>query len=107
MSSRTDRLLPGGVPRYVRCYDSGGEGDRYTVVFTGRYRHQTDGDYVYIGMNAAPFHPQGIGMHGSARRPIDTPTYGHLGKRIKFDTLPPDCQRLALRTYRDLWDIEP
>ena len=25
MSTRVTRLLPGGVPRYVRCYDNGGE----------------------------------------------------------------------------------
>ena len=35
MNSREQRLMPDGVPRYVRCYD-GGEDlfDRYTVVCT-------------------------------------------------------------------------
>lgn len=32
---RVRRLMPDGVPRYVRCYDDSGSGDRYTVVYHG------------------------------------------------------------------------
>lgn len=103
---RAARLLPGGKPRYVRVYDNGGESfDRYTVVFTGRYRHKTGGSFWYLGMSARPFHPQGFGQHGESDRQIDYPTYGHLGKKISFDGLPADCQRCVLQTYRDLWDL--
>lgn len=50
--SRKDQLLPGGVPKYIRCYDNGGKTcDRYTVVFTGRYRHKTGGSFLYVGMS--------------------------------------------------------
>ena len=32
-TQRKENLLPQGTPRYVRCYDNGGEtADRYTVV---------------------------------------------------------------------------
>jgi len=62
---RTERLLPNGVPRYIRCYDNGGKtADRYTVCYTGNYRGKTKGWHDYVGMSGAPFHPQGIGQHG-------------------------------------------
>jgi len=103
---RRNRLLPNGVPRYVRCYDNGGETfDRYTVVYTGRYRHKTGGVFWYVGMSSNPFHPQGFGIHGELYSQIDRPTYGHLGKKIKFENLPENCQKLVLSDYADLWDL--
>ncbi len=96
-----------GTPHYVRCYDNGGESfDRYTVVFTGRYRRKTGGAFWYVGMSSHPFHPQGFGQHGESDRQIDQPAYSHLGKRIPFATLPDDCRTLVTRTYRDLWNKE-
>jgi hypothetical protein len=54
-------------------------------------------------MSSNPFHPQGFGQHGEADHTIDRPTYGHLGKRITFEQLPPDCQMLVWSDYRELW----
>lgn len=89
----------------VRCYDNGGEtADRYTVVFTGRYRHKTRGSYLYLGMSARPTHPQGFGQHGESNEPIDRPRYAHLGTRIEFHNLPAECQAVASATYNDLWN---
>lgn len=107
MSKREERLLPDGVPRYVRCYDNGGESaDRYTVVYTGRYDCARNG-YQYVGMSENPYHPQGFGQHGeSTDGPIDRPSYGHLGKRIQFMDLPEDCRKLVLSDYRELWKLE-
>ena len=103
---RSFRLLPNGQPRYIRCYDSGDEtADRYTVVFTGRYRHLTGGSTWYVGMSAHPFHPQGFGQHGESPMPIDRPTSRHLGKRIPFAALPEDCRKLVLDDYRYLWTL--
>ena len=105
---RKNSLMPNGIPRYVRCYDNGGETcDRYTVVYTGRYTHKTGGVSWYVGMSSNPFHPQGFGQHGesSTNVPIDKPSYKHLGKKIKFEKLPKDCQRLVIDDYIDLWDI--
>jgi hypothetical protein len=80
----------------VRCYDNGGKtADRFTVVYAGRYRHLTGGDQWYVGMSCHPFHPQGFGQHGASSNDIDRPSYKHLGKRISFDALPPDCQTLV------------
>ena len=106
--------MPGGIPRWIRCYDNGGRSfDRYTVVYTGRYACRSGCDYV--AMSAHPFHPQGFGQHGSARWPIDVvgnawggPAIGkscHIGKRIAFTDLPADCQTLVLTNYRALWHL--
>ena len=76
----------------VRVYDNDGKTyDRYTAVFT----EKMNDEFVYLGMSQNPCHPQGFGQHGFSRTPIDRPTSKHLGKRIKFDLLPIDCQRLV------------
>lgn len=117
--------MPLGVPKYIRCYDDGGESaDRYTVVFTGNYRkplppdcHQYYGPFTwfqYVGMSAYPYHPQGVGMHGENRNQIDVNKWGfapamgrkcHLGRRIPFSQLPTDCQRLVISDYCDIWQL--
>ncbi len=111
-AERRNRLLPNGIPRYIRCYDNGGPEkengtiDRYTVCYTGNYKGKTKGWHDYVGMSGAPFHPQGIGMHGGTEfRPADRPTYGHLGKKIKFTDLPEDCQTLVMQDYLYFWDF--
>ena len=111
---RKDALMPNNTPRYIRCYDNGGESaDRYTVVFTGRYRrYKTIEDertrpryYVYLGMSANPFHPQGIGQHGESNYLIDRPGYSHLGKKISFTDLPVDCQKAVVSDYLEMWEL--
>jgi hypothetical protein len=124
---RAARLLPGRVPRYVRCYDNGGEtSDRYTACYTGNYRKLFTGEtlasghygrrewFQHVCMSGAPFHPQGIGMHGEHPQQIDVnksgfaPAIGrknHLGTRIRFQDLPADCQKLVLSDYKELWDL--
>ena len=91
----------GSDPRWIRCYDNGGESfDRYTVVFTR-------GKYCYLGMSAHPSHPQGFGQHGEW--PQGSPAidrlggYSHLGRKINFSELPEDCQKLVKDTYATLW----
>jgi hypothetical protein len=110
---RTARLLPNGVPKYVRCYDQPESGDRYTVCFVGRVRHKC-GAFPYLGMSANPFHPQGIGQHGESDKLIDVNAHGfapaigrknHLGRRIRFDELPEDCRRLVLSDYKEIWGL--
>lgn len=127
---RRARLMPGGIPRYVRCYDNGGESaDRYTVVFSGRGGVNRPVDrtaphqwrsYCYRAMSERPYHPQGVGMWGEHEsQPVDTlgekpgwhwpPAVGrkcHLGTRIRFQDLPEDCRKLVLRDYREIWRIE-
>jgi len=112
---RIARLMPNGEPRWVRIYDNGGEtADRYTVVFSGRYP-KTGREFVYLGMSGAPYHPQGVCLHGFSKfQAVDVDKHGfapalgrkcHLGRRIDWTELPEDCRKAALETYRDLWDI--
>jgi hypothetical protein len=108
--ARKARLMPHGVPKWVRCYDDGGKTlDRYTVVFTGRYKDRPKwgerGHCEYLGMSENPFSPQGFGQHGDDPSAIDRPTYSHLGKRIKFADLPPNCQNCVKQDYRALWEL--
>jgi hypothetical protein len=112
---RLQTFLPKGVPKFVRIYDYGEFGDRYTCVFTGKYRHNTGGSYWYLGFSAYPFHPQGMGYHGERRRPIDVapgawsgPAIGkksHLGTRIKFEDLPEDGKKFVLQEYLYLFSF--
>lgn len=128
--ARRERLMPNGIPRWIRCYDDGGGADRYTVVYTGLYhnrgKHGRGGcggcggmrgirPHYYVGMSEQPFHPQGIASHEeSLYKAIDVnisgfaPAIGrkcHLGKRIMFLDLPKDCQTLVLSDYREIWSI--
>lgn len=115
MSARAARLMPNGVPRYIRCYDNGGSTlDRYTVVFTGRYAGKARSWVQFVSMSALPYHPQGIGQHGEMDHQIDTNRFGfapaigrtcHLGRRIIFQDLPNDCKCLVISDYQELWGL--
>ena len=101
---RQTSLLPNGTPKWIRCYDNGGKTwDRYTVVFTGNYKGRNGCDY--LGMSEHPSSPNGFGQHGNDRNIIDKPQYSHLGKKIKFADLTPDCQKLVLSDYKEIWGL--
>lgn len=113
---RRARLLPGGVPKYVRCYDLGPDGpaDRYTVIYTGHYVGKIPGWPCYcVGMSSNPYHPQGIGAHWEYQEMIDAkcgwaPQIGrrcHLGVRIPFKDLPKECRHLVMRDYKAIWNL--
>lgn len=109
-TKRAERLMPNGIPRYVRCYDNAGTKnetcDRYTIVFTHADKFGCRG--FYLGSSEFPFHPQGVGQTGESSDgwPIDRPTSAHLGKRIKFEALSPDAQRFVAQIYRECWGLK-
>ena len=81
-----DEIIEG---QKIRCYDNGGKTcDRYTVVYMDQ-QHPQEGVFESVGMNGAPFHPQGFGQHGGAM------PGKHLGRRVPFESLPADCQKLV------------
>lgn len=126
LAKRLAALMPNGIPRWIRCYDNGGDpdtggsSDRYTVVFTGAACAKAcGGEHPYRAMSGAPFHPQGIGLWCSdTRQPVDTyrekggwhwpPAIGrkcHLGLRVRFEDLPADCRKLVTDDYLDVWNL--
>jgi hypothetical protein len=85
------KVMKTTIPEKILCYDNGGKtADRYTVVYISEPERQP-GTFAAVGMSASPFHPQGFGQHCAAI------PGKHLGKRIKFDELPEDCQKLVIR----------
>jgi hypothetical protein len=75
----------------IRIYDNGGQTfDRYTVIYMDEPEREPN-MFAAVGMSEHPFHPQGFGQHCTA-----TPGK-HIGRRITFEELPTDCQRLVLR----------
>lgn len=98
---RARKDYPAGV---IAIYDNNGKtADRYTVVFEP-YTLPKDGRvysgcdvYPYLGMSGAPFHPQGVGMHGESvgRRIVLR------DKVIRFEDLPADCQRAVMQDLED------
>ena len=109
--NKIETLMPNGIPRYIRCYDNGGAtADRYTIVFTKRPLRCKDGSFQewgYLSASCCPFHPQGIGLHGFSQELIDKPTYKHLGKKVKFETLPTDVKSWVMQEYMEHWEINP
>ncbi len=109
---RMNRLMPNGIPKYVRIYDLPEFADQYTIVFSGNYK-KNDGYFLVIGMGAMPYHPQGICQHSEYPYPIDAklgwaPAIGrkcHLGIRINFSDLPKDCQTVVIDDYKELWEL--
>ena len=77
-------------------YDNGGKTfDRYTVYYNEPLLSPIPNLYPCIGMSSNPFHPQGFGIHSEG-------TLGrHNGKRIKFEDLPTDCQKLVLQDLKE------
>ena len=86
-------------PKHIRIYDNGGTDaggtmDRYTVVYMAEpYYRPHHPHYLTtfnsLGMNSQPFH--GIGQHGPAM------PGSHLGKRIKWEDLPQQCQQAVIQ----------
>jgi len=110
--TREERLMPDGVPKWVRIYDDPTTFDRYAVVYTGHYRRNHADWYAYMTLGEDP---RGFSQHGESEfQPIDVnaggwaPALGrkcHLGTRIAFADLPEACQRVATASYRDLWKL--
>lgn len=84
----------------IKIFDNGGKSfDRYTVVYP-KQQHPQGAYYPYIAMSEHPTHPQGFGQHGELQPPGKA-GFGHLGKRISFAELPPDCQKLVKAELKD------
>jgi hypothetical protein len=93
-------IMVNGKRLTCRIFDTGPNSyfDRYTVAYRG-FRIEGYGMvYPYRGMSTYPCHPQGFGLWGESREFM---TGKRLGKRISFDQLPVDCQKLVLSDLED------
>lgn len=103
---RFQSFFKNGIPTKVRCYTNDGETiDRYSIVFTGSYRKNTDNQFWSLCCSSNPSHPQGVGSFNEDDQMIDRPSYGHLGAKIGFLELPTTVQRLVVSYYLDLWNF--
>jgi hypothetical protein len=113
--ARLASLLPGGVPRYVRCYrDDAYDWDKWTVIFTGRASKTTiaacSSEWPYVGLSG-----HGATQHQPADTiPKDGKGYvwppamgrkGRLGVRIPWSELPDSLRATALEDYREIWKL--
>ena len=127
MNKRIVNLFPNEQPKYVRVYDNGGVEhggtvDRFTVIFSGKYRTlgvkrggpRVLGNFQFVCMSEHPFHPMGVCQHGDNANHIDVDRWGfapsmgrknHLGTRIPFTQLPLDCHRLVISDYLEIWRL--
>jgi hypothetical protein len=89
-------IMVDGKRNVCRIFDTGPDGsfDRYTIAFKGFRRSGYGLRYPYLGSSEYPFHPQGFGQHCESG---DFLTGRHLGKRIPFDSCPPDVQKFILQ----------
>jgi hypothetical protein len=102
-SKRLEALMPGGIPRWIRCFDNGGETwDRYSVEFTRPNDFGMSGYVVGRGMSANPFHPGGFGQWFEMRAYEIGRKRSHWGKRVKFQDLPEAVKRCITQDYREL-----
>lgn len=91
MSDKFPKVYPNGV---VGVWDYNKTGDRYTVVYAPETDCMGRKRWYYLGMNSCPTHPScGIGMHGELTQKPGK----HLGKKINFQDLPEECQRVVFR----------
>jgi len=73
----------------VRIFDNPRYNDRYTAVFMHKPQFKTK-DFECLGMSQYPFAPNGVGQM-TCGYPGE-----HLGKRITYEDLPQDCQKLLV-----------
>ena len=95
MNRIKNTIMVGGKRKVCRIFDMGSDGpfDRYTIAFKG-YRVEGYGMiYPYLGSSDNPFHPGGYGMHSESKEFL---TGKHLGKRVRFDSVPADVQHFIL-----------
>lgn len=96
--------MPGGVPKYVRCYQAREEVyDPFTIVFSRANRAGFNPGWVqYITVSEG-----GSVMHGEHERQIDWPSYAHLGRRRRFEELPEPVRQAVVRDYVEMWQLPP
>lgn len=101
MSRVPNTIMVNGRRMVCRIFDAGPASfDRFTVAFKGYRFNGYPGSssemiYPYLASSCFPFSPQGLGQHEEAKAFM---TGRHLGKRITFESCPPDVQKFILQS---------
>lgn len=105
--ARIESLLPNGKPKHLRLYLLDTEKMfGYTAIFSGNWKGRPLGHTYCVNFNSRPNHPQyGVYMRDMIQGDIDRPRYSHLGKKVSFDDLNPECQEAILAEYKDIWSL--
>ena len=103
ITERCRRLMPNGVPRWIRCYVNEAEANPFVVLYTGRYTHKTERQHLAVNCGRDPFWPQGYCVHVETPVPLDSKR--RPGRRIRFEDLPREVKDVVLVDYVYLWDI--
>lgn len=103
---RVAKLLPDGEPKWVRVYEQDpGSAEQYVVVYSGAY-DKPDGKHWYVFLRC-----DGTFRSGSQLGTLDGGgvqmgcNHPRLGKRIRFENLPVNCQKVVISDYTCLWDL--
>ena len=85
-----------GKRKVCRIFDYGDSvAYRYTIAFKGYRIPGEELWYPYLVAGPAPFYPQGFGQRGESKAFVSGK---HLGKRVRFETLPKDVQAFILQS---------
>ncbi len=94
-----------GAPDYILdCFDDKTEGDRYTVMFTGKLliRYARDVYVQYLGMSGAPEHPQGVSMWGEMKaHEAAAYRYRNGHRRVRWLDLPEHIRKHVCSRVKD------
>lgn len=102
-AQRVRSLMPGGIPRHIRCYRSRNlDSMPYTIVLSKAHCFALRGYSWFISVT------EGGGVsHGEHQGQIDWPSYAHLGRRVHFLDLPEAVRRAVVSEYVECWALPP
>lgn len=97
-AQRLTRLLPEGVPRYVRVYKQRGcFSEKWAVEYTGKYLAKTGGRRWLLMFTEPGGYVRTVELWKYERPP---------GQRVEWKALPELGQRVVRMQYCFLWDID-
>lgn len=101
--TRSDNLMPFGVPKWIRCYDNFDRAtNRYKICFTrkrvgGKFTRLDDYDYALVThtKDHTDLKVKGIDWYKGTS----------LGQRVPFDYLPRCVQSNVVYHYKKIWEL--
>jgi hypothetical protein len=103
LRGRSKKLYSHNVPNYIRVYDNGGfTTDRYTIIFTGKRVSNTE--YLVLKLSDEP-DDQNHNCYTMYIESTSKKNIPMIGRKIQFNNLPPQCQKVVQCYYKSLWNV--